>query len=66
MALVKIILESGAVVDIEATSVQADEMVAAFARYVFDKRVPEKRTILTTNQSVYVDYAKVAIVRREF
>jgi len=28
--------------------------------------VPEKRTILTPNQSIYVDFSKVAIVRREF
>ena len=66
MALVKIILETGASVEIEATSAQADDMVAAFARYVFEKRVPEKRLILTPNQSVYIDYSKVAVVRREF
>ncbi|MCH8488805.1 MAG: hypothetical protein LAT81_02595 [Oceanicaulis sp.] len=66
MALVKVILVSGADVEIETTSAQADDMVAAFARYAFEKRVPEKRTILTPSQSVYVDYSKVAIVRREF
>lgn len=66
MALVKLILESGAAVEVECTSAQADDMVAAFARHVFEKRVPEKRLILTPNQSIYVDYAKVAIVRREF
>jgi len=55
MALVKVILESGAAVEIETTSAQADDMVAAFARYAFEKRVPEKRTILTPNQSIYVD-----------
>lgn len=66
MAMVKIILQSGASVEVDATSQQADDMVAAFARYVFEKRVPEKRTILTPSQSVYVDYSKVVIVRREF
>lgn len=64
--MVKIILQSGASVEVDATSQQADDMVAAFARYVFEKRVPEKRTILTPSQSVYVDYSKVVIVRREF
>jgi hypothetical protein len=66
MALVKVILESGAAVEIEATSAQADDMVAAFARYVSERRVPEKRTVLTPNQPIYVDFSKAAIVRREF
>ncbi len=66
MALVKVILESGASVEIEATAAQADDLVAAFARYAIEKRVPEKRTILTSNQSIYIDFSKVAIVRREF
>ncbi|MBI1264360.1 MAG: hypothetical protein GC187_06470 [Alphaproteobacteria bacterium] len=66
MALVKVILESGATVEVECTSAQADDMVASFARFAFEKRVPEKRTILTPNQSIYVDFSKVAVVRREF
>ncbi|MCH8488808.1 MAG: hypothetical protein LAT81_02610 [Oceanicaulis sp.] len=66
MALVKLVLESGASVEIEATSEQADSLVAGFARYVYEKHVPEKRTILTPSQSFYVDYSKVAIARREF
>ena len=66
MAMVKIILESGASIEIDATSQQADDMVAAFARYVSEKRMPDKRLILTPNQSVYIDYSKVAVVRREF
>lgn len=66
MALVKVILDSGAPVEIETTATQADDMVAAFARYVSEQRVPDKRMILTPNQSLYVDYSKVAIVRREF
>lgn len=66
MALVKITLVSGANIDVEATSEQADALVAGFARHVFEKRVPDKRTILTSNQSIYIDYSKVAVVRREF
>lgn len=66
MALVKVILDSGAPVEIETTATQADDMVAAFARYVSEKRVPDKRLILTPNQSLYIDYSKVAIIRREF
>lgn len=66
MALVKVILDSGAPVEIETTATQADDMVAAFARYVSEKRVPDKRLILTPNQSLYIDYSKVAVVRREF
>lgn len=66
MALVKVILDTGAAVEIETTATQADDLVAAFARYVAEKRIPEKRTILTPNQSIYIDFSKVAIVRREF
>lgn len=66
MALVKVILVSGVPVEIETTATQADDMVAAFARRAFEKRVREKRAILTLNQSLYVGYSKVAIVRREF
>lgn len=66
MAMVRIILESGASVEVDATSQQADDMVAAFARYVSEKRTPDKRLILTPSQSVYIDYSKVAVVRREF
>ncbi|KAA5802403.1 hypothetical protein F1654_11315 [Alkalicaulis satelles] len=66
MALVKVILVSGSTVEVETTAIQADDLVAAFARFVAEKRVPEKRTILTPNQSIYIDFSKVAVIRREF
>jgi hypothetical protein len=66
IAFVKVTLASGASVDVKTTNKIADDMVASFAQYVAGKRTLEKRTILTPNQSVYVDYSKVAIVRREF
>ncbi|MBI1264362.1 MAG: hypothetical protein GC187_06480 [Alphaproteobacteria bacterium] len=64
MAKIQVTLVSGAVVDVETTDKIADDMVAAFARYVSGKRTPEKRTILTPSQSIYVDFSKAAIVRR--
>lgn len=45
---------------------KADELVATFARFVSQGKVPDKRTIIDPNQSFYVDFSKVAIVRREF
>ena len=64
MAKIQVTLVSGASVDVETTEKIADDMVASFARYVAGKRVPEKRTILTPSQSVYVDFSKAAVVRR--
>jgi len=64
MALVKVTLASGASVDVETTDKIADDMVAAFARYVGGQRTPDKRTILTSSQSIYVDFSKAAVVRR--
>jgi hypothetical protein len=66
MALLKITLASGGEVELDITSEQADNFVAAFGRFVSDGVVPDKRTILDSTQSVYIDYSKVAIVRREF
>ncbi|MCC5996959.1 MAG: hypothetical protein JJU18_11400 [Oceanicaulis sp.] len=64
MALVKVTLVSGVDVEIETTAVIADDLVAAFSRYVAQERTPDKRTILTPTQSIYIDYSKAAIVRR--
>jgi hypothetical protein len=66
MALAKITLTSGAEVELDVTADQADNFVAAFGRYVSNGVVPDKRTILDATQSVYIDFSKVAMVRREF
>lgn len=64
MALVQVTLNSGASVEVETTERIADDMVASFARFVGQKRMPDKRTILTSSQSIYVDLSKAAVVRR--
>lgn len=66
MALVKIALSSGGEVEIEMPGERADELVASFARFVSKGEIADKRTILSPAQSFYIDFSKVAIIRREF
>lgn len=66
MALVKVSLASGNEIEIEMPGEKADELVATFARAVADGKVPGNRTIIDSNQSFYIDFSKVAIIRREF
>lgn len=66
MALVKVSLASGNEVEIEMPGDKADELVATFARAIAEGKLPGNRTIIDANQSFYIDFSKVAIVRREF
>lgn len=66
MALVKITLDNGHEVEIEMPAAIADTTVATFARFISDGRKPENRQIVDASQSFYIDFTKVAVVRREF
>lgn len=66
MALVKVATVGGAEVELEIPAELADEVVAKFAKFVANGKVPENRTVVDRNQSFYIDYSKVAVIYREF
>ena len=66
MALVKVTFASGETVELEMEASAADNLVSSFARFVKSGAIPENRTILSPSESFYLDFSKVALVRREF
>ena len=66
MALLKVTFNTGTEVELEMSADLADNAVASFCRFVAEGKKLDKRTIVDSTQSFYIDYSKVAIVRREF
>lgn len=63
MARVQLTFMSGAPMAVEPTQTIAHKRAAPFARHVAGKRVPDRRTVLTTRPSRPVTLSKAAVVR---